>query len=194
MDSFPCQHFERYEAQQPTQRFNIRSSSTLSVSKANAKPEFYGVYTGEYRTPIRERVQRLRYYKSVADTLSHPDTHIPSKCTISALLTPPQTPTRLPSILECPEAPSKTRASRVSQLKRRQSQTDEDILLDRKAIEIKKRMAILVGVRRQYVNATPDLDTSIRQSWGPLELAEIDSKLRALLRASDEEEEEDAEV
>ncbi|KAI0552860.1 hypothetical protein F4679DRAFT_581367 [Xylaria curta] len=158
MDSLPYQLIERYPVQQPTQRFSTRSSSTLSVSKANAKPEFYGVYT---------------------------DTPIPS-----TLLTPPRTPTRLPSIPECPGAPSKKGVSRVGQLKRRQSQTDEDILLDRKAIEIKKQMALLVGVRRQYVNATPDLDTPIRQSWGPLELAEIDSKLLAFLRASNEEDEE----
>ncbi|TRX97421.1 hypothetical protein FHL15_001699 [Xylaria flabelliformis] len=184
MDSFPCQPIGR---QQSTRRFNTRSSSTSSVSKKNAKPEFYGVYTGEYRTPVRERVRRMRYYKSVAESLGDPDTPILSKRTFSSLLTPPRTPTRLPSIPECPGAPSKKRVSRVHQLKRRQSKTDEDILLDRKAIEIKKRMAILVGVRRQYVNATPDDNMLLGQSWGPLELAEIDSKLLAFLRASDEE-------
>ncbi|KAI0454397.1 hypothetical protein F5B21DRAFT_504303 [Xylaria acuta] len=188
MDSFPSQPIGRYRAQQSTQRFNARGSGASPANKANAEPEFYGIYTGEYRVPVRDRVQRLRDRKSVPDASRRPDTPIPSKRTTSGLVTPPRTPPMLlPSLPECPGAPPRKRVSRVRRLNQRQSETDEDILLDRKAIERTKRLAPFQGARRQYVNVTPDRNTPLRQSWGPLELAEIDSRLQALLRVGGEE-------
>ncbi|KAI1753659.1 hypothetical protein F4782DRAFT_495259 [Xylaria castorea] len=152
----------------------------------NARAECYGVYTGEYRTPVRDRIRRLRNCKSVAEILRRPGTPIPSKRTTSGLLTPPRTPPMLPPLPECPGAPSRKRVSRVRWLNQEQSETDEDIVLNRKAIEKMKRLASSLGVRRQYANVTPGRNTPPCQNWGPLELAEVDSKLLAFLRAGGE--------
>ncbi|KAI8944432.1 hypothetical protein F4801DRAFT_585420 [Xylaria longipes] len=181
MDSFPSQRIGRHRVHQSTQR-NAQSNGAFTLGEANSEPEYYGVYTGEYRIPISERVQRLRGCKSIPETLRRPDTPIPSKRTTSGL----NTPSMLPSLPECPGAPRKKRVSRVRGLNQRQSETDEDILLDRKAIEKTKQLAPFLA-RRQYVNVTPDRNTPLKQSWGPRELSEIDLKLQALLRVSGEE-------
>ncbi|KAI0472333.1 hypothetical protein F4859DRAFT_101283 [Xylaria cf. heliscus] len=188
MDSFPSQPIGRYRVQQSTQPFNAQLSSASSANRATpAEPEFYGVYTGEYRVPIRDRIRHLRECESVPETLSRPDTPIPSKRATSGLLTPPML---LPSLPECPAAPSKKRTSGVRRVSQRQHETDEDILLDRKSIERTKKLAPFPfpGVRRQYVSITPESsqNTPLRQSWGPLELAQIDLKLQALLSATGE--------
>ncbi|KAI0443184.1 hypothetical protein F4803DRAFT_516586 [Xylaria telfairii] len=203
MDSFPSQPLGRHRMQQSTKRSNAQISGAAPF--ANPEPEFYGVYTGEYRAPVRDRVQLLRGGKSIPEKLlCRPDTPSPSKrllmtprmppsspkCpgaplrkrasgkpTASGLLTPPQTPRMPPSSPKCPGAP--LRKSYVARwLGRRQSETaDEDILLDRKAVEETDPFR---HRRRQYVCVTP-ANTPLRQSWGPLELAQIDSKLQALL-------------
>lgn len=67
----------------------------------------------------------------------------------------------------------------------RQSENDEDILLDRKAVEKTTQTAPFHRQRRQYVCVTP-ANTPLRQSWGPLELAQIDLKLQALLTINGE--------
>ncbi|KAI0200590.1 hypothetical protein F4808DRAFT_460698 [Astrocystis sublimbata] len=179
---FPSQPTGPCRLPQPIHISNSGGSNKPAKREANTPPEFSRVYTGEYRSPVRERVQRLRDEQVVSETVfPRPDTPYPNKHPNSDLATPPHT---LPSTPKCPGAPRK-RVSRA-RLSQRQLDFEEDILLDRDATEQSKQQATFLGQRLQEITATPEKKTPLRQSWTPLDLAAIDTKLQALLNIKED--------
>lgn len=166
-----------------------------------------GIYTGEYRTPFRERLQRLRGAVSkgyqpiprpTAGIQARPDTPIPatprrnnSKRDRSASPITPRTPPQqlMPSVPECPGAPRKVRRHPVFDLRHEENEDeedeeDDDILLDRRG-HADTYGTMDPAAARALMN-TAGRNSPLRQSWSPDQLAEIDETLRAWLKGEGE--------
>ncbi|CAJ2511116.1 Uu.00g067410.m01.CDS01 [Anthostomella pinea] len=109
------------------------SEESDSDSEIDSLPVPTPLFTGEYRTPLRERVQKMPEAADSNTTAARPGTPLPKRSS-SSLRTP--TLPSLPSVRECPDAP--TKKGKVFDLRRQFAQDSgsadkEDVLLDRRA-------------------------------------------------------------
>ncbi|KAJ2988571.1 hypothetical protein NUW58_g3744 [Xylaria curta] len=112
MDSFQSQSVKLPRFQMPTEALKSHVPFTSLTKETSIKPVIYGIYTGEYREPLRERVHRMRNGRHALTPL-RPDTPMPSKHTSSSSTKIPVTPSDLQSIPQCPRAPLKNKANEL---------------------------------------------------------------------------------
>ncbi|KAI1433203.1 hypothetical protein GGR50DRAFT_517285 [Xylaria sp. CBS 124048] len=189
MPSSQIQIARRVNVQQLAERFNKLNAGTPSTNEGDAetRPAHKAVLTGEFRVPLRERMQNLRLSQEETASVKPLQLSTPPIPSAKSTQTPPPELACM-SVPECPGAP---RANKVHDFFRKLGDEDDedDILLDSKVNNTAKRgsaMFLEPAPRSTCRAVTPDGPSPLRQSWGPGDLTEINAKLQALLEVDAE--------